>query len=164
MTFDAPLMTPAMTLDPGWIDYNGHLNMAYYNVLFDRVADFAFDLLGCGPAYRQERGLSVYVGEIHVRYLRELHADARVVGTFQILEHDEKRIRAFQTLRHVDGWTAATSEVLFLHVDLSGPRVAPFPGDVLARIQDLRAAHAHLPVPEVAGKGIALSRKTMPAL
>ena len=162
MTFDAPLTTPAMMLDPGWIDYNGHLNMAYYNVLFDRCADFAFDLLGCGPAYRHARGLSVYVGEIHVRYLRELHADAQVVGTFQLLEHDEKRLRAFQTLRHADGWTAATSEVLFLHVDLTGPRVTPFPDDVMAHIARLRAAHAHLPVPEVAGRGIALSRK--PAL
>jgi acyl-CoA thioester hydrolase len=160
MTFDAPLTTPAMTLDPAWIDYNGHLNMAYYNVLFDRTSDFAFELLGCGPEYRKARDLSVYVAEIHVRYLKELHQDAELVGTFQLLEYDEKRLRAFQELRHVDGWTAATSEVLYLHVDLSGPRVAPFPDDVMSRIETLRAAHAHLPLPEAAGKGIALSRRT----
>lgn len=151
-----------MTLDPGWIDYNGHLNMAYYNVLFDRSSDFAFEFLGCGAKYRKARDLSVYVAEVHVRYLRELHAGAEVFGTFQLLEHDQKRLRAFQTLLHSDGWTAATSEVLYLHVDLAGPRVVPFPEDVAERIERLATAHAALPVPAAAGRGIALSRKPTP--
>jgi acyl-CoA thioester hydrolase len=80
MSFDAPLATPAMTPDPAWIDYNGHLNMAYYNVLFDRSSDHAFELLGCGPAYRAARDMSVYVAEIHVRYLRELHEGPKSPG------------------------------------------------------------------------------------
>ena len=40
-----------MTVEPAWIDYNGHLNMAYYNVLFDRAVDEVFELLGCGADY-----------------------------------------------------------------------------------------------------------------
>ena len=34
--FFAPFVSSVMRVEPGWIDYNGHLNMAYYNVLFDR--------------------------------------------------------------------------------------------------------------------------------
>ena len=37
-----------MRVEPGWIDYNGHLNMAYYNVLFDRAVDEVYELLGLG--------------------------------------------------------------------------------------------------------------------
>ena len=46
-----PFVSSVMRVEPGWIDYNGHLNMAYYNVLFDRAGDEAFDLLGCGAGY-----------------------------------------------------------------------------------------------------------------
>ncbi len=42
-----------MQVEKQWIDYNGHLNMAYYNVLFDRCADEAFELFGMGPGYAQ---------------------------------------------------------------------------------------------------------------
>ena len=44
--FFAPFVSSVMTVEPAWIDYNGHLNMAYYNVLFDRAVDEVFELLG----------------------------------------------------------------------------------------------------------------------
>ncbi len=48
----APLFVSSlMHVEPAWIDYNGHLNMAYYNVLFDRAVDEAFERLGCGLEY-----------------------------------------------------------------------------------------------------------------
>ena len=49
--FFAPFVSSVMTVEPAWIDYNGHLNMAYYNVLFDRAVDEVFELLGCGADY-----------------------------------------------------------------------------------------------------------------
>ncbi len=42
--FFAPFVSTVMRVEPGWIDYNGHLNMAYYNVLFDRAVDEAYEL------------------------------------------------------------------------------------------------------------------------
>jgi acyl-CoA thioester hydrolase len=39
--FFAPFVSSVMRVEPAWIDYNGHLNMAYYNVLFDRAVDEA---------------------------------------------------------------------------------------------------------------------------
>ena len=37
--FFAPFVSSVMRVEPQWIDYNGHLNVAYYNVLFDRAVD-----------------------------------------------------------------------------------------------------------------------------
>jgi acyl-CoA thioester hydrolase len=155
----SPFLSRPMDVEADWIDYNGHLNMAYYNVIFDRGADDAFDTLGLGAAYARERRHTTYTAEVHVCYVRELHLGDGVRVTFQLLDHDEKRLHAYQEIRHRDGWLAATSESLTLHVDMSGPKVAPFPADILARMVAMREAHAGLPAPERAGRSIAIRRK-----
>jgi acyl-CoA thioester hydrolase len=160
MSLPAPFVSKAMDIEKDWIDYNGHLNMAYYNVLFDRCSDIAFDIMGVGTDYARERRLTVYTAEVHICYVQELHLDHKVKVSFQLIDHDEKRLRAYQEIRHVDGWLAATSETLSLHVDMAGPKVAPFPADVLAKIETMRAAHAALPMPERAGRSIGIRRKT----
>ena len=159
MDGQAPFVSSPMEVIEDWIDYNGHLNMAYYNVLFDRAADEAFALLGMGPDYARERQLTTYTAEIHVCYVRELHLGDKVTATLHLLDHDEKRFHYFQELRHEDGWLAATSEVLALHVDMTGPKVAPFPAEIMARLDAMRAAHAALPRPDRAGRSIGISRK-----
>lgn len=159
MPIPAPFVSRPMDIEEAWIDYNGHLNMAYYNVLFDRCSDEAFEMMGMGPDYVRERRLTIYTAEVHVCYVQELHLDHKVTVSFQLLDHDEKRLRAYQEIRHLDGWLAATSETLSLHVDMAGPRVAPFPADVLARVEAMRAAHAALPMPERAGRSIGIHRK-----
>jgi len=155
----APFVSKVMGIRKDWIDYNGHLNMAYYNVLFDQCADEAFELMGMGAAYAKDRRLTVYTAEVHVCYVQELHLSHSVVGTFQLLDCDNKRLRCYQELRHVDGWLAATSEVLTLHIDMSGPKVSPFPPDVQEKVDAMRAAHAALPMPERAGRSIGIKRK-----
>lgn len=154
-----PFVSRVMEIEKDWIDYNGHLNMAYYNVLFDRCSDLALDLLGMGTAYVRDRKLTIYTAEVHVCYVQELHLEHRVTASFQLLDHDDKRLRVYQELRHVDGWLAATSEYLALHVDMTGPKVAPFPKDIMANLEAMRDAHAALPMPERAGRSIGIRRK-----
>ena len=69
----APFLSSVMQIEPQWIDYNGHLNMAYYNVMFDRAVDEMWLQLGIGPGYMKERHGSTFTAECHVRYLREIH-------------------------------------------------------------------------------------------
>lgn len=161
MTIAAPFVSRVMAIEKEWIDYNGHLNMAYYNVLFDRATDDAFELMGLGPNYPKERGLTIYTAEVHVCYIQELHLGDQVTGSFQLLDHDQKRLRAYQEIRHVDGWLAATSESLSLHIDMSGPKVAPFPADIEEKVKAMHAAHAALPMPERAGRSIGIQRKSV---
>ena len=159
MPIPAPFVSQPMAIEKDWIDYNGHLNMAYYNVLFDRCSDEAFEAMGMGLDYVKSRRLTIYTAEVHVCYVQELHLDHKVTVSFQLIDHDEKRLRFYQEIRHADGWLAATSEQLALHVDMSGPKVAPFPADVLAKIEAMRAAHAALQMPERAGRSIGIRRK-----
>lgn len=160
MTQLAPFVSRVMEVEKDWIDYNGHMNMAYYNVIFDRSSDEAFDQMGLGLDYVRERKLTIYTAEVHICYVQELHLGDKVTVTYQLLDHDEKRLRSYQEIRHVDGWLAATSETLSLHIDMAGPNVAPFPADIQPRVEAVRAAHAGLPMPERAGRSIAIKRKT----
>lgn len=155
--FFAPFVSSVMRVEEKWIDYNGHLNMAYYNVLFDRAVDEAYELLGIGHDYLVHRKHSTFTAEVHVRYLRELHAGDPVRVTFQLLDFDAKRIHYFEQLFHAEeGWVSATSENMTLHVDMDAKKVARLPGDVVQRLADMKAAHARLPRPEAAGRGIAM--------
>jgi acyl-CoA thioester hydrolase len=158
--FFAPFVSSPMRVEPGWIDYNGHLNMAYYNVLFDRAVDEVYELLGCGLAYVQQSRHSCYTAEVHLRYLRELHAGDPVRVTFQLLDYDAKRLQYFEALRHAErGWLSATSENMALHVDMTARKTTRFPDAVAARLARMKAAHAGLPVPQGAGRRIEMRAK-----
>ncbi|WP_150525469.1 thioesterase family protein [Roseibium sediminis] len=155
-----PLISERKHVLEDWIDYNGHLNMAYYNVLFDQGVDDAFHLLGMGEDYVKSRNASFFTAEVHVCYVRELEAGMPVVASLQLLDFDEKRAHFFQELRHADeGWLSATSEQMSLHVDMAARKVSPWPDDILQNLKALAGAHAGLPRPERAGRSIAIKRK-----
>jgi acyl-CoA thioester hydrolase len=156
--FFAPFVSSIMRVEPEWIDYNGHLNMAYYNVLFDRAVDETYELIGVGADYVASRQQSIFTAEVHVRYLRELHAGDPVRVTFQLIDYDAKRLHYFEQLFHAaDGWVSATSENLSLHVDMTSKTTAAFPDEITARLAEMKASHALLPVPEAAGRRIGMA-------
>jgi acyl-CoA thioester hydrolase len=155
--FFAPFVSSAMRVEPQWIDYNGHLNVAYYTLLFDRAVDECFGLLGIGEHYVRTRNASLFAAEAHIDYRRELHVGEAVRTTLQLLDFDDKRLHFVMEMRHAhDGWLAATSENMSLHVELSSRRVAPFPDDVLASLALMKAAHSRLSTPDYAGRRIAM--------
>ena len=158
--FFAPFVSSVMRVEPGWIDYNGHLNMAYYNVLFDRAVDEAYELCGIGASYVEQQRRSLYTVEVHIRYLRELHASDPVRVTFQLLDFDSKRLHYFEQLFHAEeGWVSATSENMVLHVDMETKRTSAFADGATRRLNRMKSAHAMLPVPEASGRRIAMPER-----
>ncbi|HEY8333831.1 MAG TPA: thioesterase family protein [Tardiphaga sp.] len=156
----APFLSSVMVIEPQWIDYNGHLNMAYYNVLFDRAIDELWLKLGIGPAYLKARGGSTFTAECHVRYLREIHLGDPVQVSILLVAADDKRLHTFKELRHAtEGWISATSENMTIHMDMNARKVAPFPPDIRARIAVLANAHQAVPRPEGLGRSIGMPAK-----
>ncbi len=155
--FFAPFVSSTMHIEPDWIDYNGHLNLAYYHVLFDRSLDEAFAMVGLGPDYVEARRASYFIAETHVLYARELHYEHPVRVTLQLLDCDEKRMHLYLELRHAtEGWLSASCEMLGLHVDMQKRKVAPFPEEIRRNLEIMHAAHAGLPRPDNAGRRISL--------
>jgi acyl-CoA thioester hydrolase len=157
---DEPFRSSIMQIEPQWIDYNGHLNMAYYNVMFDRAIDELWLELGMGPTYKKERHGSTFTAECHVRYLREIHLGDPVQILVWLLQADDKRLHTFEEMRHgTEGWLSATSENMSLHMDMNARRVAPFPPDVRERVVAVTRAHSALPRPEGIGRNVAMPPK-----
>ena len=77
--------------------------------------------------------------------------------TFQLLGYDAKRMHYFEQLFHAaEGWVSATSKNMSLHVDMAAKKTAAFPAEIAACLAEMKAAHAKLPVPEAAGRRIAM--------
>jgi acyl-CoA thioester hydrolase len=160
MNFPAPFQGGVQKVEDQWIDYNGHFNMAYYNVIFDRCGDEAFGLVGLGPDYVRASNCSFFTLEAHVTYLRELHAGDAVRVTVQFLDYDAKRVHYVQEMFHAaEGWRACVTENMVMHVDMTAKRSSPFPADVLAKIKAMHEAHKALPVPVQVGHRIGIPRK-----
>src|SRR6202451_2081107 len=138
-----PFLASVMQIEPQWIDHNGHLNMAYYNVMFDRAIDEMWLELGMGPGYVRERQGSTFSAECHVRYLREIHLGDPVQVSILLVAADEKRLHTFEELRHAtEGGLSATSENMTIHIDMTARKTAPFPSDIRARVEALENAHS----------------------
>lgn len=158
--WQAPFTVPDQGLQPEWIDYNGHLNMAYYNVLFDRGVDHLYDALGIGAAYVDSGVGSCFTLEVHINYLDELTLEDQVSVSLQLIDYDAKRLHYFLTMTNTrTGTLAATSENLALHVDMRTRRSARLPDAALQKLSELRRAHADLARPEQLGKVIGIRNR-----
>lgn len=155
MIVTAPLQLHRETVRPEWIDYNGHMNVAYYLLAFDQATDAVLDHLGVGKAYVEQDGRSLFVVEAHLTYAREVTEGDDLTFDTLVLGTDAKRLHLFHTMRHAgEGFLAATAEFMLIHVDLADRRACPFPGTVAARMEGLARSHAALPRPPQAGRAV----------
>ncbi len=155
-----PLEIHREKVQPEWIDYNGHMNVAYYVLAFDHATDRMLDLLDLGLEYVKRENKSFFVLETHVAYLQEVKRGDPLRFTVQLLDYDAKRLHYFLEMGHADeGFLAATSEIIGVHVDLDLRRSAAMPAIVQKRLALLAAAQKGLPVPDKAGASIGIRRK-----
>ena len=145
---------------PEWIDHNGHMNLAYYTVLFDQATDLLFDELGLGLDYRRDTSHGTFVAETHNLYERELLVGARVRIATRIFGADDKRLHlGHEMFALAGGHRTATQELMFLHVDLAARRVSSFPEEQRRRIAAWAAAHVALPRPDWVGRRVGMPRR-----
>ncbi len=154
-----PLRSRTRQVAPEWIDYNGHMNVAYCTLAIDTSLDEIFDDLGIGVALveRLRMGPMVLVNQIH--YLAELLEGEPFHVELQVLDIDHKRMHTFATMIHEKkGIAAATYESLTANVDLEARKTAPYPPEAFEKIEALARAHAGLPRPKLAGASIGIRR------
>jgi acyl-CoA thioester hydrolase len=140
-----------------WLDYNDHLNVAYFMLVFDHASEALMEHLGLDETSARERASSWVVLEAHLGFARELRGGDPLRVTTQVLGANHKRLHLMHFLyQDAAGYLAATCELMLMHVDLARRRSAPFPVAVSECVQALAATHASLPYPPQAGRRIAL--------
>lgn len=120
---------------PEWIDYNDHMNVAYYVLAFDLGVDALWARIGITDEYIATTRGSTFAVDTHVTYQQELKLDEPYIVTMTLLAYDKKRIHQFQRMYHAEkGYLAATAEWMSLHVDLNRRKVTQWPSQVLDRL------------------------------
>lgn len=157
----APLELHRDTVQPEWVDYNGHMNVAFYVLAFDHATDKALDYLGLDHAYRDRTNCSTFTLELHVNYLREVHEGDALSFKSYVLGVDHKRLHLFHEMYHeTTGELSATNENMLIHIDMNVRRSAPYPDDIQAWMAKVAEAHAALPLPPQAGRAISMPGKS----
>ncbi len=146
-------------VQPQWIDINGHMNVAFYVLAFDKAVDDLLARAGVTDDYIRETGGTTFAVESHVTWRRELTEGQAYRIESQILAYDAKRVHQFQRMYHAEeNYLAATAEWMNLHVDLATRRVSPWPDFVLNALAALAAAQPEAELPEEAGKRMRIAR------
>ena len=98
-------------ISPAWIDYNGHLNDAYYVVVLSLATDAAMERVGIDAAYRASTHGTLYSVEMHMHWRQEVKAEDTLEIDVYVLGVDTKRLHLGYDVRVV-GKTevAATAE------------------------------------------------------
>ncbi len=160
MTIETPVSCWKETVRPEWADYNGHMNVAYYALIFDHAADAFFTAVGLGKPYVDQTGNSVFAVEGHISYIREANVDDEVIVTTQLLGFDDKRVHYFHEMRDAkSGALSATLEQLSVHVNLEKRRVEPFLEQPRCLLEETFATQSLLPVPPQVSSVISLTGK-----
>ena len=151
------LTTYSTPIREEWVDYNGHLRDAFYLLIFSYATDALMDRLGLDSQNREASGHSLFTLEVHLNYLHEVKLGAHVEVRTQLLGHDKKRLHVYHSLHLVgDERALAGNEQMLLHVDLAGPRSAPFGEHALTLLQAIEREQRDLPTPAYVGRTIAL--------
>jgi acyl-CoA thioesterase FadM len=130
------------TIEPDWIDYNGHLRDAYYGLVASYAVDDVMDTLGLDAAYRERTHCTLYTLEVHLHYLHEVKSSDDLGVISSVLDFDRKRLQVgcrFVCSRI--GEPVATAEMMLLHVHQGDkPSVAWFPDEVTAKLEALKVS------------------------
>lgn len=144
-----------LTVRPEWLDYNGHMNVAYYNAAFDIAIEDLKAAYGLTETYRVRQQRSTVALEAHITYQNEAHLDDALRIESRIFATDGKRLHLGQAM-YRDTTLLSTQETLSLSFDLATRRSCPFEPALLARIEALQQAQARLPKPGWIGRTIGL--------
>ncbi|MGE0485225.1 MAG: thioesterase family protein [Gammaproteobacteria bacterium] len=150
-----------VTVKPEWLDYNDHMNVAWYVAAFDLGIDAFKDVIGITLDYIAREQRSTVALEAHITYQREAHRDQLLRVETRIVDFDGKRVHIYQELWR-DDELLATQETLSISFDTAARRSCPFADDMAARYRTMLEAASSLPRPTWLGRTIGI-RQGKPA-
>lgn len=159
-----PLYVHTKTVQPEWLDHNGHMNDSFYTYVAGYGFDAMLESFGLDQAYRDRTHCTTYSLETRTWYLDEAKLGDPIDVHAQVLDADEKRVHLFVIMSNPEtGEPYAMTEGLYAHVDQdAGPKTAPFPDTIREPLFALRDAHAALPRPDRTINLIGIRRKPKP--
>ena len=120
-----------------WTDYNNHMNMAYYVLIFDQVWEIMLQKFKMGEDSAKTDKMSTMVVETHTTYNNEVKEGEEVEINLTFFDHDKKRLHfKMEMLEKTTKKLSATLEMLSLYIDLNKRKVAEFEEDKIKLMGD----------------------------
>ncbi len=115
------------TIKKEWIDYNNHMNMAYYVLIFDNVWEIMLKKFNMGESSAKSNNMSTMVVETHTTYNNEVKLGDEVEINLVFFDHDKKRLHfKMEMIEKSSKKLSATLEMLSLYIDLKKRKVSEF--------------------------------------
>jgi acyl-CoA thioester hydrolase len=113
-----------------WTDYNKHMNLSYYILVFDLGAEVILSKFKMGEHSAKTTKKSTMVVETHTIYNQEVKEDDQVDVYLCHFDHDNKRLHyKLEMYNKAKNTLSATTEVLSLYIDLNVRKVAEIEDD-----------------------------------
>ena len=120
-----------------WVDYNNHMNMAYYVLIFDQAWEVALEKFKMGGTAAKEHNRSTMVVETNTKYLNEVKEGEKVNINVTYFDHDKKRLHLkMEMISQKTNKLSASMEWISLYIDLSKRKVTEFEEDKLKLMRD----------------------------
>ena len=160
MILSSPYKTRNQTVLSEWIDYNGHMNVAYYTLAFDKAVDFFFeDVLDIGPSFVERNKEGPFALKASYNYFNELLEGEKFFVDISILDFDSKRVHVFGEMRKDESLElSAVFETVLMNMDLSARKVKQYPDRVLELFKLFKSSLDQDKIPLEIGKNITLRK------
>ena len=120
-----------------WTDYNNHMNMAYYVLVFDQVWENMLEKFKMGENSAKTKNMSTMVVETYTTYKNEVKEGDEVEVNLTFFDHDKKRLHfKMEMIEKSSKKLSATLEMLSLYIDLKKRKVAEFEGEKIKIMND----------------------------
>ena len=120
-----------------WTDYNNHMNMAYYVLVFDQIWEIILEKFKMGEHSAKSTKMSTMVVETHTTYNNEVKEGDEVDINLTFFDHDKKRLHfKMEMIEKSSKKLSATLEMLSLYIDLNKRRVAEFEDEKVKLMDD----------------------------
>ena len=110
-----------------WTDYNNHMNLSYYILVFDKAAEKMLSNFKMGEEAAIKTKRSTMVVETHTTYNNEVKEGEEVDIYLSYCDHDKKRLHyKLEMYEKNKNVLSSTTEVLALYINLELRKVAEF--------------------------------------
>jgi acyl-CoA thioester hydrolase len=120
-----------------WTDYNNHMNMAYYVLVFDQIWEIVLEKFKMGEQSAKTTNMSTMVVETHTTYNNEVKEGEEVEINLTFFDHDKKRLHyKLEMIEKSSKKLSATLEMLSLYIDLNKRKVSEFEEEKVKLMND----------------------------
>ena len=120
-----------------WIDYNNHMNMAYYVLIIDKAWEVALEKFRMGANSAKNEKRSTMVVETNTKYLNEVKVGEEVDINLTYFDHDKKRLHIkMEMIGKNTNRVSASMEWISLYIDLNKRKVTEFEDEKIKLMDD----------------------------